>query len=43
MIAQLSFSTTMVGWLAPINDIGYFIDAIAMFVSQRATWQAMTA
>ncbi len=43
IMAQLSFSTTMVGWLASINYIGYFIGAlIAMFVPQRATWQAMT-
>ncbi|WP_201511943.1 hypothetical protein [Psychrobacter alimentarius] len=43
-MTQLSFSTTMVGWLAPINDIGYFIGGpIAMLVLQRATWQAMTA
>lgn len=43
IMAQLSLSTTIAGWLASINYIGYFIGAlIAMFVPQRSTWQAMT-
>ena len=43
IMVQLSLSTTIAGWLASINYIGYFIGAlIAMFVPQRATWQAMT-
>ena len=42
-MVQLSLSTTIAGWLASINYIGYFIGAlIAMFVPQRSTWQAMT-
>lgn len=42
IMSQLSLSTTIVGWLASINYIGYFIGAlIAMFVPQRSTWQAM--
>lgn len=42
IMAQLSLSTTIAGWLASINYIGYFIGAlIAMFVPQRSTWQAM--
>jgi len=43
IMLQLSLSTTIAGWLASINYIGYFIGAlIAMFVPQRSTWQAMT-
>lgn len=43
IMMQLSISTTIAGWLASINYIGYFIGAlIAMFVPQRSTWQAMT-
>ncbi len=43
IMVQLSLSTTIAGWLASINYIGYFIGAlIAMFVPQRSTWQAMT-
>ncbi|MFT5121219.1 MAG: MFS family permease [Psychrobacter glaciei] len=43
IMVQLSLSTTIAGWLASINYIGYFIGAlIAMFVPQRATWQVMT-
>ncbi|MGM8939302.1 YbfB/YjiJ family MFS transporter [Psychrobacter glaciei] len=42
IMVQLSLSTTIAGWLASINYIGYFIGAlIAMFVPQRATWQVM--
>ncbi len=42
IMVQLSLSTTIAGWLASINYIGYFIGAlIAMFVPQRSTWQAM--
>jgi len=43
IMVQLSLSTTIAGWLASINYIGYFIGAlIAMFVPQRSTWQTMT-
>ncbi len=43
IMVQLSLSTTIAGWLASINYIGYFIGAlIAMFVPQRLTWQTMT-
>ncbi|MGE6473892.1 YbfB/YjiJ family MFS transporter [Psychrobacter sp. NPDC078631] len=43
IMVQLSLPTTIAGWLASINYIGYFIGAlIAMFVPQRSTWQAMT-
>ncbi len=43
IMMQLSISTTIAGWLASINYIGYFIGAlIAMFVPQRSTWQALT-
>ncbi|QOD13755.1 YbfB/YjiJ family MFS transporter [Psychrobacter sp. 28M-43] len=43
IMVQLSLSTTIAGWLASINYIGYFIGAlIAMFVPQRSTWQALT-
>ncbi len=42
IMEQLSLTTTIAGWLASINYIGYFIGAlIAMFVPQRSTWQAM--
>lgn len=42
IMLQLSLSTTIAGWLASINYIGYFIGAlIAMFVPQRLTWQAL--
>jgi len=42
IMVQLSLSTTVAGWLASINYIGYFIGAlIAMFVPQRSTWRAM--
>lgn len=43
IMVQLSISTTIAGWLASINYIGYFIGAlIAMFVPQRSTWQVLT-
>ena len=43
IMVQLSLSTTIAGWLASVNYIGYFIGAlIAMFVPQRSTWQTMT-
>ncbi len=43
IMMQMSISTTIAGWLASINYIGYFIGAlIAMFVPQRSTWQALT-
>ncbi|NRD70202.1 YbfB/YjiJ family MFS transporter [Psychrobacter okhotskensis] len=39
IMVQLSLSTSIAGWLASINYIGYFIGAlIAMFVPQRLTW-----
>jgi MFS family permease len=39
---QLSLTTTIAGWLASINYIGYFIGAlIAMFVPHRLTWQML--
>ncbi|MBU5615918.1 YbfB/YjiJ family MFS transporter [Psychrobacter sp. TAE2020] len=42
IMTQLTLSTTIAGWLASINYIGYFIGAlIAMFVPQRLTWQAL--
>lgn len=42
IMMQLTLSTTVAGWLASINYIGYFIGAlIAMFVSQRLTWQTL--
>lgn len=42
IMSQLSLSTTIAGWLASINYIGYFIGAlIAMFVPHRLTWQAL--
>lgn len=42
IMEQLSLTTTIAGWLASINYIGYFIGAlIAMFVPQRSTWQTM--
>lgn len=42
IMSQLTLSTTIAGWLASINYIGYFIGAlIAMFVPQRLTWQAL--
>lgn len=42
IMVQLSLSTTIAGWLASINYIGYFLGAlIAMFVPQRSTWRAM--
>ena len=42
IMAQLSLSTAIAGWMASINYIGYFIGAlIAMFVPQRLTWQML--
>ena len=42
IMLQLSLSTTIAGWLASINYIGYFIGAlIAMFVPQRLTWHML--
>ena len=42
IMSQLTLSTTIAGWLASINYIGYFIGAlIAMFVPHRLTWQAL--
>ncbi len=44
IMAQLSLSTTVAGWLASVNYIGYFIGAlIAMFVPQRLTWHTLMA
>ncbi len=42
IMIQLSLSTTIAGWLASINYIGYFIGAlIAMFVPPRLTWHML--
>lgn len=42
IMSQLTISTTIAGWLASINYIGYFIGAlIAIFVPQRLTWQTL--
>ncbi|WP_435949005.1 YbfB/YjiJ family MFS transporter [Psychrobacter sp. DM8] len=42
IMTQLTLSTTVAGWLASVNYIGYFIGAlIAMFVPQRTTWQTL--
>ncbi len=42
IMSQLTLSTTIAGWLASINYVGYFIGAlIAMFVPHRLTWQAL--
>lgn len=42
IMTQLSLSTTIAGWMASINYIGYFIGAlIAMFVPQRLTWRML--
>ena len=42
IMTQLPLSTTIAGWLASINYIGYFIGAlIAMFVPQRLTWRML--
>lgn len=42
IMMQLTLSTTVAGWLASINYIGYFIGAlVAMFVPQRLTWQTL--
>ncbi len=42
IMTQLSLSTTIAGWLASVNYVGYFIGAlIAMFVPHRLTWQAL--
>lgn len=42
IMTQLSLSTTIAGWMASVNYIGYFIGAlIAMFVPQRLTWRML--
>lgn len=42
IMTQLTLSTTIAGWLASVNYIGYFIGAlIAMFVSQQTTWRTL--
>ncbi|SNT69986.1 Predicted arabinose efflux permease, MFS family [Psychrobacter sp. LV10R520-6] len=42
IMTQLTLSTTIAGWLASVNYIGYFIGAlIAMFVPHRLTWQML--
>lgn len=42
IMSELALSTTVAGWLASVNYIGYFIGAlIAMFVPQRLTWQTL--
>lgn len=42
IMTQLTLSTTIAGWLASINYVGYFIGAlIAIFIPQRLTWQTL--
>ena len=42
IMTELALTTTVAGWLASINYIGYFIGAlIAMFVPHRLTWQML--
>lgn len=42
IMSQLTLSTTVAGWLASVNYMGYFIGSlIAMFVPHRLTWQAL--
>lgn len=42
IMSELALSTTVAGWLASVNYIGYFIGAlIAMFVPHRLTWQTL--
>lgn len=42
IMSQMTLSTTIAGWLASINYIGYFFGAlIAIFVPQRLTWQTL--
>lgn len=42
IMTQFPLSTTIAGWLASINYIGYFIGAfISMFVPQRLTWRML--
>ncbi|WP_435978597.1 YbfB/YjiJ family MFS transporter [Psychrobacter sp. DM4] len=42
IMTQLTLSTTIAGWLASVNYMGYFIGAlIAMFVPERTTWQTL--
>ncbi len=42
IMSELSLSTTIAGWLASVNYMGYFIGSlIAMFVPYRLTWRAL--
>ncbi len=42
IMTQLALSTTIAGWLASVNYIGYFIGAlIAMFIPHHITWRAL--
>ncbi|WP_025646879.1 MULTISPECIES: YbfB/YjiJ family MFS transporter [unclassified Psychrobacter] len=42
IMSELSLSTTIAGWLASVNYMGYFIGSlIAMFVPHRLTWRAL--
>ncbi|WP_299065885.1 YbfB/YjiJ family MFS transporter [uncultured Psychrobacter sp.] len=42
IMSELSLSTTIAGWLASVNYMGYFIGSlIAMFVPRRLTWRAL--
>ncbi len=42
IMSELSLSTTIAGWLASVNYIGYFLGSlIAMFVPHRLTWRAL--
>ncbi len=42
IMSELSLTTTIAGWLASVNYMGYFIGSlIAMFVPHRLTWRAL--
>ena len=42
IMSELSLSTTIAGWLASVNYMGYFLGSlIAMFVPHRLTWRAL--
>lgn len=39
---ELSLSTTIAGWIASVNYIGYFIGALlSIFIAQRSTWHTL--
>jgi len=42
IMSELSLTTTIAGWLASVNYMGYFLGSlIAMFVPHRLTWRAL--